>query len=186
MNHNHHIIPRHMGGTNDPNNLIKLSVVDHAAAHLKLYEEYGKYEDWLAWKCLSGQGKNLDFIKERIKLGGYKQGRINRENGHMKQIQKLTKFYDGSKKGGQRTIELGKGSFGNPTERLKSATKGGQVQGKRNADSGHLKRIALLSRKKDNTGKFWITNGKISKMIEPTENIPDGYRRGRVQKRKNI
>jgi len=43
--HKHHIIPRHMGGTNDLSNLIELSVADHAEAHRLLYENHGKYED---------------------------------------------------------------------------------------------------------------------------------------------
>lgn len=53
-NHIHHIIPRHMGGTDEPSNLIELSVSDHAEAHRILYENYGKLEDRLAWLGLSG------------------------------------------------------------------------------------------------------------------------------------
>ena len=34
--HNHHIVPRHAGGTDDPSNIIKLTVSEHAEAHLKL------------------------------------------------------------------------------------------------------------------------------------------------------
>ena len=52
--HNHHIIPRHMGGTDDPSNLVRLTVEEHALAHKKLYEEHGRHEDWLAWKGLEG------------------------------------------------------------------------------------------------------------------------------------
>ena len=32
MSHLHHIIPKHMGGTDDPDNLIKLSIEEHAEA----------------------------------------------------------------------------------------------------------------------------------------------------------
>lgn len=53
--HIHHIIPKHMGGTNDPKNLIELSVEEHAEAHRKLYETYGRWQDHVAWKALSGQ-----------------------------------------------------------------------------------------------------------------------------------
>ena len=35
--HVHHIVPRHMGGTDNPENLVKLTVEEHAMAHLKLY-----------------------------------------------------------------------------------------------------------------------------------------------------
>ena len=53
--HLHHIIPKHMGGTNDPSNLVELTVEEHAEAHRKLYEEHGSTYDFVAWKALSGQ-----------------------------------------------------------------------------------------------------------------------------------
>jgi hypothetical protein len=53
--HKHHIIPKHAGGTDDPENLIELTVEEHAEAHRKLYEEDGRWQDLVAWKALSGQ-----------------------------------------------------------------------------------------------------------------------------------
>jgi hypothetical protein len=44
-----------MGGTDDPHNLIELTVEEHAEAHRVLFEQYGKEEDRIAWKMLSGQ-----------------------------------------------------------------------------------------------------------------------------------
>lgn len=52
--HKHHIIPKHMGGSDDPSNLIKLTVEEHAEAHRKLYEEHGRWQDHVAWKGLAG------------------------------------------------------------------------------------------------------------------------------------
>lgn len=52
--HTHHIVPRHAGGTDDPSNLIKLTVEEHAEAHRKLWEEYGNEYDHIAWRCLAG------------------------------------------------------------------------------------------------------------------------------------
>ena len=52
--HKHHIIPRHAGGSNDPDNLVYLTVEEHAEAHKKLYEEYDRWEDNVAFKSLSG------------------------------------------------------------------------------------------------------------------------------------
>jgi hypothetical protein len=51
--HTHHIIPRHAGGNNAPSNLIVLTVKEHAEAHKKLWEEYGRWQDEVAWKALS-------------------------------------------------------------------------------------------------------------------------------------
>ena len=61
--HKHHIIPRHMGGTDDPSNLVVLSIEDHAQAHLDLYEKYGRWQDELAWKGLSGQINRQEIIR---------------------------------------------------------------------------------------------------------------------------
>ena len=52
--HNHHIIPKHIGGTNDSSNIVRLTVEEHADAHKKLFEKYGRWQDKLAWMGLSG------------------------------------------------------------------------------------------------------------------------------------
>jgi hypothetical protein len=64
MNHIHHIIPKHMGGSNEPSNLIELTVEEHAEAHRKLWEKHGKIEDYVAWKGLSGQISLKEILKE--------------------------------------------------------------------------------------------------------------------------
>lgn len=216
MKHIHHIIPKHMGGTDDPSNLIELTVEEHSAIHYKLYEQHGKKEDLCAYYMLSGKSQDPEFKKmvcslggigaynKRKKLGtahlpffgadlsdkekfeiyskgGKVQGKINANSGHMLEIRKMANLSEAGKKGGARTIELGKGAFGNPEERLKSASKGGKTQGKRNADSGHLKRIAQLPNTRSK-GKMWITNGTQNKMINPTDIMPEGFRKGKVQK----
>lgn len=61
--HKHHIIPKHAGGTDDPSNLILLTVEEHAEAHRLLYEEHGRLQDYYAWKGLSGQ-ISMDFEKK--------------------------------------------------------------------------------------------------------------------------
>ena len=53
--HFHHIIPKHMGGTDDLSNLIRLTVEEHAEAHRKLYEEHGNKFDYIAYMALSNQ-----------------------------------------------------------------------------------------------------------------------------------
>jgi hypothetical protein len=52
--HTHHIIPRHAGGTDDPSNLIELTVEEHAEAHRVLWETHGNEYDHIAWRCLAG------------------------------------------------------------------------------------------------------------------------------------
>ncbi len=53
--HRHHIIPKHMGGTNEAANITELTVDEHAEAHRLLFEEHGHWQDYVAWKALSGQ-----------------------------------------------------------------------------------------------------------------------------------
>lgn len=214
MKHLHHIIPKHMGGTEDPSNLVELTVAEHAEAHRKLYEQYNKKEDLCAYYMLSGKNQDPKFVKARASLGGFAatkaklnrgerwgfalidkeklfelqsangklQGKNNAESGHMARIQKIGDVVAAGKKGGATTLARGKGSFADPVERLKSASKGGKTQGKRNAESGHLKSIAQLPNPRSK-GKIWITNGISNRMIVPTEVIPDGYRKGKVQKK---
>lgn len=68
--HNHHIIPKHIGGTDNLSNLVKLTVKDHAEAHKKLYEKYGRWQDKLAWQGLSGIIGHEECVKLAIIEGG--------------------------------------------------------------------------------------------------------------------
>lgn len=183
LKHIHHIIPRHMGGTDDPENLIELTLAEHAMAHLKLYEEHGKRQDLWAYKFLSGQTEEAWLLN--CSAGGKIQGQKNAENGHMKRIQKTANCSEAGKKGGAATMASGKGAFGDPTERLKSCSKGGKVQGKRNSESGHLARIAQMpiELNKRSKGKIWVTDGTTNKMLNPTDPVPEGFRHGKTQKK---
>ena len=182
MKHIHHIIPKHMGGTDDPSNLIELSRQEHAMAHMKLYEQYRKKEDLGAYYLLTGQTDEAAKISSS--LGGTVQGKINAKNGHMRRIQKLANPSEAGKKGGAATILSGKGAFGDPIQRLESCRKGGKSQGKINSQSGHLKKIAQMTieENKRNLGMIWVTNGTQNKMLNKNEIIPEGFRRGKTQK----
>lgn len=37
--HKHHIIPKYMGGTDDPSNLVEVTVEQHALLHKQLWKE---------------------------------------------------------------------------------------------------------------------------------------------------
>ena len=50
--HKHHIIPKHAGGSDDPSNIVYLTVAEHAEAHHLLYEQYNNWQDFVAWQGL--------------------------------------------------------------------------------------------------------------------------------------
>jgi len=64
MKHTHHIIPKHMGGSDDPENLIELTIKEHAEAHRVLYEQHGKWQDKVAWQGLLGLIPHEQIMKE--------------------------------------------------------------------------------------------------------------------------
>ena len=70
--HKHHIIPRHIGGSDDLSNLIELTIEDHAIAHRHLWKMYGRKEDEIAWLCLSKRIDKEELIRQRCSLGGSK------------------------------------------------------------------------------------------------------------------
>lgn len=61
--HKHHIIPRHLGGTDEPSNLIKLTPNQHAEAHRKLWKKYGRWQDYCAWQGLAKLSKGKEHYK---------------------------------------------------------------------------------------------------------------------------
>jgi hypothetical protein len=205
MKHKHHIVPKHMGGKNNPENIISLTPEEHAKAHQELYEKYGKIEDYLAWKGLAG------FMgKEEIIFN------LMSENG---------------KKVGNRMKLEGKGIFDpekQKTEKYQEGIKlGGKIQGRKMAESGHCKRVAplgggknlgkkswfnpetgketqsfecpgeewergvnmdrvnveFLRENSDNVkGTYWISNKETeeTRMIFPEDEIPEGFTKGRI------
>ena len=70
MKHMHHIIPKHMGGTDDSDNLVELTIEEHADAHKKLYEHYGLWQDYLAWQGLSGMMDKQELIRQMLSIAG--------------------------------------------------------------------------------------------------------------------
>ena len=70
--HIHHITPKHMGGTDDPFNLVEVTVEQHALLHKQLWEDLGCREDYIAWQCLSGQITTQEAIREAIRLAQFR------------------------------------------------------------------------------------------------------------------
>lgn len=85
--HKHHIIPKHMGGSDHPDNLINLTIKEHAEAHRLLYEKYGNEYDRIAWLGLS---KSIDS-QEAIRLAQSEGGKKKKPPRTKDHRQKLSK-----------------------------------------------------------------------------------------------
>jgi|3_EtaG_2_1085321.scaffolds.fasta_scaffold99918_2 5-methylcytosine-specific restriction endonuclease McrA len=70
VTHKHHIIPRHAGGTDDPSNLIELTVEEHIEAHKELYKKYGRKYDRIAYETMSGHLPYSEARQEAMAEGG--------------------------------------------------------------------------------------------------------------------
>ena len=55
-----------MGGTDDPSNLVEVSVEQHAELHLSLYLEHGLLGDWYAFNALSGITEEMEKARVLI------------------------------------------------------------------------------------------------------------------------
>ena len=135
IKHKHHIIPRHAGGTDEPSNIVELTIEEHAEAHRLLYEKYGRDEDRLAWLGLSGQIGKDEILRQismsqkgKKKPEGFgekiRQANLGRKHSH----ETLTKMSE-IKKGKfdsehYRKIALMKKDFSQPdSQKIKAAKK---------------------------------------------------------------
>lgn len=79
----HHIIPRHAGGDDSKENLIRLDYKQHVFAHHLLWKAYGRPSDYSAWLMMSGQESDN-------KLANLKAiGKANVESGHLDNIRPM-------------------------------------------------------------------------------------------------
>ena len=72
VKHKHHVIPKHMGGTDDPSNLFECTTEEHAELHLALYLEHGRWQDWVACQGLAGIIGHEEAVRQSIASGNPK------------------------------------------------------------------------------------------------------------------
>lgn len=99
--HKHHIVPRHAGGTDDPSNLVEVTIEEHAELHLDLYLTHGRWEDWVAYHMVSGQIGKEEMMALIAKGRGQKlRGRKHTPEAieKMRQAKRGTVFTEAHKK----------------------------------------------------------------------------------------
>jgi len=73
----HHIIPRYLGGVDEQENLVRLTLSDHTLAHYILWRWKGNLQDRVAFLMKGGQTEKGNI--ERVKLAVEASREINRE-----------------------------------------------------------------------------------------------------------
>lgn len=187
-----------MGGTDEPSNLIELTVEEHAEAHRKLFEKYGCWQDEIAWKGLAGIIGKEEIIrkvqseagKERMRLKENPSKGFNFSDEFRKQITKL----------GNSPEAIAKKRKTMAKKKHQQGTKNSQYGSKwcvkidaedlkdrkkfKSIPEGWITTTEWKESRKDKSnnayGTMWINNGKENKLIHKETLIPDGWKRGRI------
>lgn len=96
----HHILPRYAGGTDDSDNLVRVTYRQHVFLHHLWWKITGHSKAKMAFLLMSGQVEDkVFFIRQQAgRIGGAK----NVESGHMKALGEMY-----GKQNGQRNVDSG-------------------------------------------------------------------------------
>jgi hypothetical protein len=160
MKHKHHILPQYRGGQDIAENIIEVTVTQHAMFHYCNWCLWKDVRDRLAWKGLVGEIGKEEIIRELRSMGAKK---ANRPHIHTEKHKKL--LLEVGKKVHHLAVESAKKPESNE-KRKRTLAKIKHQQGEKNSQYG----------------KMWITNGtkEGSYRIDKCDSIPDGYRKGRI------
>lgn len=70
--HRHHIVPKHLGGSDCPSNIIRCNIAMHAFLHKLLWEKHGRWQDRIAWMGLSKLYSSNECRAELFREAGRK------------------------------------------------------------------------------------------------------------------
>jgi hypothetical protein len=130
VTHKHHIIPKHMGGSDDPSNIIELTVEEHAEAHKILWEKYGRWQDEIAWKGLSGIIGHEEVVREILSRSASNTHKRRLSDGSHNFLNS-EKQSDLGKRSAKKMLELGTHPFFD-SEKQKETVKKRKASGKDN------------------------------------------------------
>ena len=112
-----------MGGTDDPSNIIELSVSDHAEAHRILFENHGKKEDKVAWLGLSSQIGQEKIWLEKSSVGGENNKGVPKSPEHRRKISEALEGRDWGPYSEERKTKISKSMVGNKNSKGHSSPK---------------------------------------------------------------
>lgn len=180
IKHKHHIMPRYRGGSDDPSNLVEVSVVQHAMWHFCNYQLWRDDRDKLAFLALSGKVGKEDIELEKSRIGA--------KLGNKRFLEKMKDPYFR-----EMLLQKQRERFNDPEFKKKNAEHLRSIQhiaaeAAKNLDA-ILKKKKTLKRinhqkgeKNSQYGTRWIHNLelKINSKVEKDCPLPGGWNEGRV------
>jgi general stress protein YciG len=164
--HKHHIIPRYLGGSNEPENLVEVTITGHAMFHFCNYQLWSNEEDKIAWRAISGQINMTEAKKEAQVLNSKRTGQKCKENGIGVCGLTPEERSEAGRKGAQKCMELGLGIHAMTSEeRGQAGRKGAQTQIKNNigifgmsfGERSELSKKTVQRHYENGTGIFGLT-----------------------------
>lgn len=178
MRHKHHIIPKHAGGTDSPENLIELTIEEHAEAHKKLYEQHGRIQDKVAYMGLLKLAPNAElmYMLRSESMLGEKNPMFGKQapNAGIKRP-----GVGGRKKGTKWSKEERR-----TKAQMRLTNEHKEKMDKVYSDPLRNAKISASLKGRDGaaTGKVWYNNGTEEKYYL-IDTQPEGYTRGRLSKK---
>jgi len=175
----HHILPKSLfpEKAKDERNLVKLDYKAHYVAHHLLYLHYKSIGDKNAMNKMAHAWMRMckNNNGSHVSINEFKKAK----DAHILALKNPTDEF---------RIILGNGNRGKPS---KMKGRHFSEKARKNMKAAH-QFISLETRKKlsiasaaNDKGRIWINNGIENKFIYPNE-IPDGYVKGRIYKRKIV
>lgn len=127
--HRHHIVPRHIGGTDDKSNLTVLSIKEHALVHHILFRLHRRHQDFIAWRCLRAIA--LHGITNPWNVPEYREWMLPKVKANLKKAHCIK----GGIAGGNANLPYLKQQFHSPEARRKS------IEGRRKWVAANLDKV---------------------------------------------
>jgi hypothetical protein len=192
MYHWHHIVPKHAGGTDEPSNLVRLTVEEHAEAHKKLWEQYGRWQDKIAWQTLSGQISIQEAREQMMKYNNpmHKPEVLEKMSGKNHWVHREGNVSNWITDNPMKKPEIakklsGENHWSKRPGRVHNCPEG-PMKGKKQTEETK-KKISLLNKgrtppNKGQKGIFgWFNDGVKNYQIKLSEKIDSNLKRGRLK-----
>lgn len=195
--HTHHIIPKHMGGTDDPENLVKVTVKKHAQLHKQLWEDLGNWQDKVAWLALEGLISSGEATQIAILMGSKKAskiaGAIHKERFETDSEYRQYFLNVWQKTGKKAWREKYKNNEEFRNRHIKMLERNNEKLSEKWKDPNYrIQRLSKFAKNKHQQGErnsqygtCWITDGINNKKIKKNEIdnwLSMGYYKGRITK----